>query len=457
MTLPKPLTILCDLLMQHHFHPILVGGFVRDHFLQHHSKDIDIEVYGSDALDDLHDALKPLGKVHEVGKSFGVLKLRFDDYDFDISLPRQEIKTGQGHKGFDIYSDASLPFEVAAKRRDFTINAIGYDPIHQTFLDPFGGINDLTHQCLRHVNDESFVEDPLRILRAVQFAARFNFKLTANTYKLCQNMVKQNMLNELPKERVFEEYKKLLLKSTKPSYGFELMDQLGMLPNTIKALQNVPQNPDYHPEGDVWTHTMMSIDAMAKNKTGDAKQDLLYMLTVLCHDFGKPATTKHDKGRIRSIGHERHLDPVITFLMSLTDEKHLIDAICTLIEHHLAPSQLYANKAKDSAIRRLATKVNIKDLVIIATADHLGRTTAEAKSGRYLAGEWLLDKAEMLKVAQDAPQPLLLGRHLIERGLTPGEHFKGILDAAFEAQLEGKFTNEEAALQWLDAYLASEV
>jgi tRNA nucleotidyltransferase (CCA-adding enzyme) len=449
MNLPQPLLRLCNLLHEHGAHPILVGGYVRDFFLGHDSKDIDIEVYGLHDIEPLKTVLSSLAKVHEVGKSFGVLKLSFEGYDFDVALPRTERKIAQGHRGFHIQTNAQLDFKTAAKRRDFTMNAIGYDVQTKSFLDPYNGKDDIQNQTIRHVHDNSFTEDPLRVLRAVQFASRFNFTLDHNTLKLCQNMVQNKMLDELPKERIFEEYKKLLLKSPKPSFGFKLIDELGILAKELKALQGVPQNPQYHPEGDVWVHTMMSLDAMVSLKTGDEKKDMILMLAILCHDLGKPEVTQEIDGVIRSTGHENILEPSINFLTQLSDEKELLEQIKPLIKEHLMPSQLYQQNSGNSAVRRLSTRVNIENLVRLATADHFGRTTNEAKQRVYPAGEWLLRKARQLKVHTNKPQAILQGRHLIQLGLQPGVQFKSILDMAFEAQLDGAFENEQEALVWL--------
>ena len=435
--------------------PIVVGGYVRDHFLSVESKDIDIEVYGISSLDVLKSSLETFAPVHEVGKNFGVLKLRLDDHDLDISLPRTEIKTAKGHKGFHVQTNGYLDFNTASKRRDFTMNAIGYDIKTDFFIDPHGGQKDIEAGIIRHVDDESFIEDPLRVLRAVQFAARFNFKLDANTLKLCQTMIKEDMLSELPKERIFEEYKKLLLKASRPSIGFELLDKMNALFPELKALQRVAQDKTKHPEGDVWTHTMMSLDAMAELKTGNNKKDIILMLAILCHDLGKVKTTKIVDNKVSADNHHNTLEPTISLLERLSDQRSLIDAVVSLVQEHPAPSQLYKENAQDSAIRRLSTRVNIEDLVMLAKADNFGRTTQDAINKAYPAGEWLLTKAKELNVLHKGPEQILQGRHLISCGLKSGKIFKHILELAYEAQLEGKFFTEEEAIVWLKDYLSS--
>jgi len=454
MNLSDPISKLCDTLIDAGARPLIVGGYVRDFFMHKQSKDVDIEVYNISSLEQLKTNLESLAPVYEVGKSFGVLKIQLDNYEFDISLPRTEIKTAKGHKGFNIQTNGYLDFITAAKRRDFTMNAIGYDVLTSSFLDPYDGVEDIERNIIRHVNDKSFAEDPLRVLRAAQFAARFNFKLDANTLKLCQQMVAEGMLEELPKERVFEEYKKLLLKAETPSKGFELLNKIDALFPELKALQGVPQEKKYHPEGDVWTHTMMSLDAMAELKTGHAKKDIILFLAVLCHDLGKAETTEVENTKIRSIGHENFLEPVFSLLEKLSDEKALAEEVSSLVKTHLLPSQLYKQNSGDSAIRRLATKVNIEDLVILSKADHFGRTTDEARRREFPAGEWLLAKARELNVQHEKPKPLLKGRDLITKGLDPGESFKKILEDAYEAQLDGGFFTHEQALHWLEDYLS---
>jgi len=457
MKLPSSVIKLSQILMEIGARPIVVGGYVRDHFLGVESKDIDIEVYGISSLDVLKSSLETFTPVHEVGKSFGVLKIRLDDHDLDISLPRTEIKTAKGHKGFHVQTNGYLDFNTASKRRDFTMNAIGYDIKTDFFIDPHGGKVDIKNSIIRHVDDKSFAEDPLRVLRAVQFAARFNFKLDTNTLKLCQTMIKDDMLSELPKERIFEEYKKLLLKAPKPSIGFELLDKLNALFPELKALQGIVQDETKHPEGDVWTHTMMSLDAMAELKTGNKKKDITLMLAILCHDLGKVKTTKIIDNEVSATDHHNVLEPALSLLERLSDQKSLVDAVIALIQEHPMPSRLYKEDAQDSDIRRLSTRIDIEDLVTLAKADNFGRSTQDAMDKKYPPGEWLLAKAKELNILHKGPEQILQGRHLIACGQKAGKQFKDILQQSYEAQLEGRFFTEEEALVWLEDYLSSSV
>lgn len=454
MQVPKILKTISIYLKKQNAKAIIVGGSVRDHFLKLPSKDVDIEVYGLDSLEALEKILSKFGSVNLVGKSFGVLKFTHEGEEYDFSFPREEVKIAEGHRGFEVSVDSTLSYEDAARRRDFTINALGYDIETKKFLDPFSGLEDIKSKRLRHINDKTFIEDPLRVYRAVQFCARFDFDLAEETFVLCKHMVEEGLFEELPKERVYEEWKKLLLKSEKPSIGFELMRELGILERyfpELHTLINVPQSPIWHPEGDVWIHTMMCIDKMVLLLGKDKKLNLKYMFAILCHDLGKAThTTVEVDGRIRAIGHdEAGLEPTKSLMLRLMDEHDFIKSLLPLVEHHLKPSQFYSGKSKASAIRRLATKVNIEELVVVAKADFLGRTTEESLSGVYHAGEWLLEKSKNLKVSTKPLDNLLQGRDLIALGFEPSARFKEILDGVYAKQLEGDILTKEDALAFV--------
>ena len=434
---------------------IVVGGSVRDHFLKLTIKDYDIEVYGLKRVEELEDILKEYGSVNLVGKSFGVLKFSYEGEEYDFSFPRREKKVGVGHRGFDIYCDGSLSFKEASLRRDFTINAMGYDVEKDEFLDSYGAKRDMRDKTLRHIDSKTFIEDPLRVYRAVQFCARFEYQLALETFELCQSMVEQGMMDELPKERIYEEFKKLLLKSPKPSIGFELMRKLGIVKRyypELDAIVDVPQSEIWHPEGDVWVHTLMCIDKMVALKRGEEKHDLKMMFGVLCHDFGKATHTQIYPDKISAIGHERAgVEPTERFLYRLTDEHDFIKSILPLVEYHLAPSGYFRNGAKASAIRRLSTKVNIEELVIVARADFLGRTTEASLSGNYEAGDWLLRKAKELNVYTKPPKALLQGRDLISLGYQPSKKFKDMLNSVYLNQIEGNISTKEEAIEHINS------
>ena len=453
MYLPKIIKTISAKLSKQNAQAIVVGGAVRDHFLKLPSKDYDIEVYGLEKIERLEEILSHYGSVNLVGKSFGILKFVYEGEEYDFSFPRREQKIAVGHKGFDVVCDGFMSFEEAALRRDFTINALGYDVEKELFLDPFGAKEDMASKRLRHISSKTFVEDPLRLYRAVQFVARFGYTLDKETFKLCNNMVKDGLLDELPKERVYTEFKKLLLKSSKPSIGFELMRALGVTQKyfpELHALIGVPQSPIWHPEGDVWVHTLMSVDKMVALKRGDEKHDLKMMFAILCHDLGKATHTQVTPEKISAIGHERAgVEPTERFMYRLMNEHDFIKSLLPLVEHHLAPSIYFRGKAKNSTIRKLATKVNIEELVTVARADFLGRTTEASLKGVYEAGDWLLQKAEELDVYSEPLKPLLQGRDLIELGYKPSKEFKSLLNRIYSEQLDGKISTKREAIEFI--------
>jgi tRNA nucleotidyltransferase (CCA-adding enzyme) len=460
ISLPNSLGPVIEQLIACGARPVLVGGYVRDALLGITSKDIDIEVYCVKDLETLQKELEPFGRVSIVGKSFGILKLSLGTHDIDFALPRTERKKGAGHKGFHVSLNSLMDFASAARRRDFTVNAMGYDLNAGLLLDPYGGEKDLKDRILRCVDPETFVEDPLRIFRAVQMAPRFGLVCDPALLKLCRNMVGSGLVEELPKERIFEEIKKLLLKAQSPSEGFRLMESMALLDffPELKALKGVGQEPRYHPEGDVWTHTLLCLDAMAGLRSGHERRDLVLMLATLCHDFGKAAATQEDEGHFPAKGHEAEgVLPTERFLRRLSDEQRLFDAVVPLVKEHHRPLLFYKEGASDGDIRRLATRVSIKDLLLVAKADFLGRTTEAALSGRFPAGEWLKKEAERIGVFEHAPEPLLQGRDLIELGLTPSKTFKTILGAAFDAQLEGVFSTHDEGMIWLKKHVNERV
>ena len=459
LTLPKILEDILKDLQKIGATPIVVGGSVRDFFLNIPVKDYDIEIFGINSLEIIQKSLEKFGSVKSVGKSFGVLTLRVNEYDFDFALPRIEKKIGNTHQDFEVITNANLSFKEAAIRRDFTINAIGYDFFKQEFLDPFDGINDLKNKIIKHINDATFIEDSLRVYRAVQFASRFDFKIAENTKELCKQIILNDELNYLPKERVYEEFKKLFLNSQKPSNGFELMKELDVIKYfpELKALINCVQEKEYHPEGDVWIHTMMSLDEMAKilkeEKIEDDYKKLYLFYAVLCHDFGKPFCTKEIAGKITSFKHENlGIEPTISFLLKLTNERKFIEIVCSLVKTHLVPFQLYLSDSSLKAIKRLSLKVNIEDLCLVSLADCLGRNIPD-KDKCTKASSWLLEKAKELNIENKAIEPLVQGRDLMALGLKPSKSFKEILEFAFELQLDENLQKEKIIENIKEKYL----
>lgn len=432
---------------------LLVGGAVRDLLLGAKSvKDVDIEVFGI-AADKLQSLLGKSFEFDPCGLSFGVLKLKH--LDIDVSLPRRETKRGTGHRGFLVDSAPDLSVREAASRRDFTVNAIYFDPLDGRLEDPFGGIDDLKARQLRHVS-EKFAEDPLRVLRGMQFVARFDLFAASETVALCRTI----SLEDLPPERLFEEWSKLLLKGVKIGRGLEFLRATGWVRHfpELAALIGCGQDPKWHPEGDVWRHTCLCLDAFARRRVGDAHEDLVVGLAVLCHDFGKPATTHLQNGHIRSLGHdEAGVAPTLSFLRRLTREESLLREVPPLVQAHMQPFALWRAGAGDAAVRRLAAKVGrIDRLLRVARADDEGRPPE--KAGGTSGGadlKWLADAAERLRVAAAAPKPILQGRHLIALGHTPSPRFGKWLAAAYEAQLDGAFADLDGALKYFREKLAA--
>ncbi len=434
IALPEALKPVIDSLIKHDTYPVIVGGYVRDALLDKQSKDIDIEVYNVKNFDTLQQLLEPFGNVNLVGKSFGVLKLALDGLDIDFSLPRTESKKSSGHRGFDVTLSGQLDFATAALRRDFTVNAMGYDLNSSYLLDPYRGQQDLKERQLRCVNKATFVEDPLRVLRAVQMAARFHLECDDALMLLCRKMVKEGALDELPKERIFEEFKKLLLKAERPSEGFRLMARIGVLRlfPELASLYDNRQNDLLHGHNDVWDYTLTSLDIMASLRTGDNKRDLTLMLAILSHAL-EPGSLERFLGRI-------------------SDEKELHQSVKTLVRNHDKPLRYYQASATDAQIRRLAVEAPLNELVALAKALYLGRNTPDANGGTFLAGEWLLHKAQHAKATAEGLKPLLQGRDLVKAGYSPSPEFKTILDKAYEAQLDGLFETQEGALEWFRCY-----
>lgn len=432
----------------------LVGGWVRDFLLDCPSQDFDLEVYGLE-MEKLFNILTRYAKPNLVGKAFGVITMRIDGRAYDFAFPRTENKTGPGHKGFAVSADPFLTFPQASSRRDFTINSMGLRLPDLELADPHGGRRDLEARVLRHVS-RAFSEDPLRVLRAVQFAARFELDIAPETQDLCRTL----SLSELPMERIWGELRKLLLKARRPSLGLEWMRKLGLLDYfpELKALIGVQQDPEWHPEGDVWIHNNMVVDEAAKLRRFDLgeSENLALMLGALCHDFGKPLTTVFSEGRWRSPGHDvRGEEPTRSFLARLTREADLVETVVGFVREHLKPALLYRarHEVKASAIRRLALKVDIEKVVRVARADHFGRTTPDALAREFPAGDWLLDQSRRLDVLDSKPKPWLTGKQLLTLGAKPGPEMGRLIAEGFELQLEGELADAEAALAWAKARL----
>ena len=442
---------------------LLVGGCVRDALLGKEPKDFDLECFGISA-DDLQRTLGERFALDLVGLSFGVIKLHH--LDIDVAIPRRETKLGLGHRAFEMAYDPTLTLAEASARRDFTVNAIYQDPLTGETLDPWNGRADLANRVLRRVSDH-FREDPLRVLRGMQFVARFDLDPDPETIAVCREMTPEG----LPPERLFEEWAKLLTKGVQISKGLSFLRETGWVRYypELERLIGCKQDPAWHPEGDVWNHTLCCLDAFARARDARSAtvldgsrqssaaigvdrrhEDLIVALAVLCHDFGKPACTAYDpvKRRIRSLGHdEAGVEPTLSFLRRLTNEERILREVPPLVRLHMRPFAMWKSQASDSAIRRLADAVvRIDRLLRVAAADDAGRPPFPSEPEPL---RWLAAQAERLRVADAAPKPLVQGRDLIALGMKPGVEFGQILKTAYEAQLDGRFATLEDGVEFV--------
>jgi tRNA nucleotidyltransferase (CCA-adding enzyme) len=434
---------------------MLVGGCVRDELMGVQPKDWDLEIYGVEPAK-LREILDSFGEVLVVGEAFAVYKL---GSDLDVSVPRRERKTGKGHRGFTIEGDPHMSFEEACSRRDFTVNAILKDPLTGEIVDPFNGQNDIRLRVLRHISSDTFAEDSLRVLRAAQFAARLKFEIAPETVEICRSID----VTDLPRERIWGELEKILLKASQPSIGLKWLYDLRVVEQIFPELQSlvgVPQEPEWHPEGDVDIHTMMVADE-ARELIDDLpyEKQVTVMLAAVAHDFGKPPTTQFFDGRWRSHSHdEAGVEPTISFLDRLgiftLNGYDVRGQVIQLVRYHLKPGEFYKAQSKnpvgDGAFRRLARKVEPDLLYRVAKADSLGRNPEwlppEKRFGSE-AQEWFIQRVRELEIERKAPDPILMGRHLIELGLEPGPQFKQILDQVYELQLDGKVSTVPEAIE----------
>jgi len=429
---------------------LVVGGAVRDAVLGKPSKDLDVEVYGL-APSVVETMIASEFAIDQIGESFGILKIQ--KYPVDVSLPRRESKAGLGHRGFDVLADPGMSITEAAARRDFTMNAMSYDPRTDELFDPYGGAADLHAGVLKHTS-AAFGEDPLRVLRAMQFAARFRLTMHTDTVAVCRAMEMEG----LPRERLFDEWAKLLVHGAEPSRGLKVLEETGWLAHfwELDVLKDIQQDPVFHPEGNVLVHTAHCLDAFARERIGDEWEDLVVGFAVLCHDMGKASTTARGAdGRWHAYGHaSAGAEPTRSFLARLTNMDGLVRAVTPLVTAHMEPDDLYKQAVGDAAIRRLSTRVGrIDRLVRVVRADYAGRPPLVF--ARCPAGDWLLERAGALAVIDRAPSRLVMGRHLIGIGLKPGREFASILTSCYEAQLEGAFSTTEEGTEFARRLVAS--
>lgn len=416
-----------------------VGGYVRDQVLGRDNKDVDIEVHGV-TPEQLRGILDGIGERTQMGASFGIYGLRH--CDLDIAMPRAE-----GSRGGREFDDVVSPFigtMRAARRRDFTINALMQDVLTGEIVDHFGGLEDIRAGVIRHVADETFVEDPLRVLRAAQFAARFGFDVAQETVDLCKMLD----LSGLAFERVFEELAKALMKAPRPSVFFEVLAHMGQLDcwfPEVAALRGVEQEPMYHPEGDVWTHTMQVVDQAALLRE-DAQNPLYMMLAALCHDFGKAKATRVIDGRIRAFDHENLGLPLAkAFLSRLSTEAKMHKYVNNMVALHMRPNALVHMRSSRNAYMKLFDEALVpEDLLLLAKADHMGRGE---KGVGYEPLEEKLSQ-ELAAYRERMAQPAVTGADLIASGMKPGKIMGEALAHAHKLHLKG-MDKEQALRQTL--------
>lgn len=419
---------------------LVVGGTVRDHLLGQITNDIDLEIYGLDE-GAIIKVLKQFGAVDHVGRQFSIFKLKVGTQFLDISLPRRETKTGSGHRGFTVTADPDLDPANALRRRDFTINAIAVDPLTNEVIDPFHGQSDLAHRQLRVVDAATFLEDPLRVMRAIQLTARFALRVEAASQSLLTQGVSR--VSELPAERFWPEWEKLFLKSQQPSIGLQLAHDIGLFSAITPALQRLSQtaqDPKYHPEGSVWRHALYAVDWAKKI----APENLAVLLAAWLHDVGKAETTVENNGRIRSLGHaEASVTIAESFLSAQGFPPSVITHVRPLIAEHMNAGQLYIHRADlgPGAVRRLANRLRpatIAELVQVTTADQAARQPVDHTVPSNPAGQWLLAEAGRLNIATRAPEPIIRGQDLQALGWAPGPVFGQIIERAERLAETGK-------------------
>lgn len=411
---------------------LLVGGCVRDGLMGIPCYDIDCEVHGV-APDKLRALLGRFGGIDESGEKYGIFTIR--GAGIDIALPRKETRTGPGHKDFAVCVDPMLPPETAAARRDFTVNAIMRDALTGEYVDPFGGIDDLKNGVLRAVPGGQFEEDPLRVLRGAQFAARFHLTPDRDTI----GRMKRMPLDRLSAARVMEETKKALLKSDRPSAYFSVLEQADALCPwfaELAALRAIPQNPVYHPEGDALAHTLMVLDeaAAVRDRMSDP---LSFMLACLCHDLGKATAMQvREDGRIQAIGHEHTGVPLIgDMLTRLGVSKQTIAYAKNMCRLHMRVHTCYYGKARVSRTNLLFDEaVSADELAWLVVCDSRG--TGKPRENADIEEEFIMERLHLYKEAAAGPMPD--ARMLMDAGCAPGPGLRAAIEKARELVLGGE-------------------
>lgn len=456
--------LICEAVKRAGGKALLVGGAVRDEVLGVATKDFDVEVYGLEP-DIVEQIVGRFGEIKDVGKAFGILKLRREGgVEIDVSLPRTDSKIGEGHRGFEVKVDPKMSVADAAKRRDFTFNGLSKDPLTGEIFDPWGGVDDLRHRRLRVTDPERFRDDPLRLLRGAQFVARFGLSVEPDTMKLMREMVPE--LKEISVDRIRDEWEKLLMRAMRPSMGLEVLNNAGIIDAyypELAALRGSQQEFEWHPEGDVWIHTLAVVDAakdIVERNQLDPCAARVVVLAALCHDLGKPPLAQVVEGRVRSPGHDTGgVEPTVAFLTRIGARKKDVEMVSNLVREHIWPTSIYLNqrglqsrknRVTAGAFRRLAKRLHpatMEMLIHVVEADGLG-------TGPFLdpnnpdqlmlrivdaygleAGRWMRATAEEMGIFKEKPKPIISGRELIALGFKPtvktGQQF-GVIMALVE-------------------------
>lgn len=446
MNIPSQLNIVLRALIAAGGRPMIVGGAVRDHLMGLVPKDFDVEIYGL-SLAQIKAAVCHLGSVCEVGKAFGIVKLRINGLEYDLSVPRRENKVGAGHKDYDVVCDPNMSPKEAAARRDFTINSVYYDVAAVKIVDPYQGEFDIRLKWLRPTS-EAFKEDSLRVLRGMQFASRFDMQASCKCRDYAWAMLPE--YEALPKERIWGEWAKWAMGDS-PASGLLFLDDCGWLSlyPEIDNLNDCPQDPIWHPEGDAYDHTLLVCDEMAaicKRENIVGEQRIVMMFAALCHDFGKVPTTEMIDGRWRSRGHcEAGVPLAEQFLESIGAPKWVAEKVKPLVAEHLTHVR---DEHTARGVRRLALRLqpaNIQELVWLIEADMGGRPPLP--KGLPQQAVDMQAMADRLNIQFDMPKPIVMGRHLIAQGMKPGVEMGKLLKLLFEAQLNGEFDDVDSGIE----------
>lgn len=430
-----------------------IGGVARDFYMGLPSNDLDMECFGDFTLEEFEAWAMTLGPCKRSGRKFPVWRVSIDGNSVELSIPRTDNLIGEGHyDGFEFTADPQMSFLDAVQRRDYTCNAMLLRCSTLELIDPTGwGMPDITNNRLVHVSDK-FSDDTLRVLRGMQQAARLDFHVLPDTAYLCSTMGRD--FHTISPEAQWHEWEKWGA-STLPGNGLCFLQCVGWTPYYpgLHKLIGCLQDPEHHPEGDAWRHTLYAVNAAARQRYESGCERLVVVFAALCHDLGKPSTTEfNEDGRLTSYSHNDAGVPLAeNFLKQIGAPDWLIAKVLPLVREHMWPIFMRSNKVTPRSVRRLSNRLSpasIREWIWVLHADSAGRP------GRDDAGEMSMTALRALIIARkqnidrQAPKDILMGRHMLELGQVPGKHIGEFLRRAKEAQLDGEFTDLEGALEW---------